>query len=467
MPTLEAIETPDLFGPHAGAQEQFLNDYSNRYCAFAGGWGAGKSWAGSRKLANLHFHNAMDAQGKLTGVDSLIVAPTYQLAEVVNLPQMRAAFDEMGLPHRFISNPKIYAFELPSLSLKHDPSYIYVRSADIANLIAGFEVGAVWGDEVARWPYAREGEDPVGDPMLQADARLRDARARVKQFNFTYTNEGEDTRVYRDFEESPKPGHKLYRGSTRENVSLPPDYVVAQLEQLSPDLATQYVDGYAAKLSSNIIYSNFDVTRNASDATLDLEPGLPIQMGVDFNKNPGMHAVIGQHFKDKELLTAIACLHRRGMLIKQMMHEFDTRWGERIRAGEFPKVELFGDPSGNTGSMSDGETYWDVIRAELRARDIPYSMMVAHSHPLIADRANSVNSAFCSASGKIKYLIHPRCDVLIRDYRHMKWDGNKMDKRQKEMSHASDADGYRVHRLMPILRHIGQPAQSAVLNYVE
>lgn len=447
----------NFFGGLPGGQSEFLADTWHRYCAYVGGWGAGKSYAGSRKTAKIHLHNAYDDAGKKTSVASLVVAPTYQLAKTINIPQMRSAFDAMNIPHQFIADQKIFAFLLPTLGTSSEPSFVYVRSADAAEAIAGFEVGCVWGDEAARWPFSRDDEDPLCDGLLQSDGRIRHPKARIYQMNLTYTHEGEDTRVYRDFEENPKPEHVLYRSSTRANIHLPKVYVSSLLDQLAPDLAGQYVDGFAAKLGANLIYSSFDFDRNVK--SVELVPGFPLQMSIDFNKTPGMHACIGQHLPDKDLCITKQVIHRKGMLILQMMHEFDSLYGEALRKGAYRSLELFGDPSGNTGSMKDGESYWDVVREELRTRGIPFRMRVPSAAPGIADRANSANSAFCSASGKVRYLIDPSCTPLIRDFRAMKWDKNKMDKKDKDRSHASDADTYRIDVLLPIRKIERTPGQ--------
>jgi hypothetical protein len=457
--TLTLTDDPAAFTPWP-EQQPFLDDFSCRYCAMAGGWGAGKSRMGSRKHANLHLYNALDKHDRPTGVPSLIIAPTYQLATTVNIPQMREALDEIGLSHRFVADPKKFWFELPDLGTKAGPSLIYVRSADAAHLVAGFEVGNVWGDEAARWWWAREGENPLADAFLQGDARLRHPQARFLQFNVTYTNEGEDTRVYQDFEAEPKPDHHLYRVSTRANKSLSPEYVDAQLSQLSADLVAQYVDGHAAKLGSNLVYHNY-ADRNR-DETVELVAGLPLQLAIDFNKTPGMFGTVGQFFADRDLLTTRHVLHKPGMLIKQMMSLFYFQFGKAFAERRYPILELFGDVAGRTGSAKDGESYWDAVCEELRTYGISFRLRLPTHSPLQVDRANSANSAFLSADGRVRWKIHPDCDTLIRDFKHLKWDKNaKIDKRQKELSHASDADTYRCHYLMPIRRfeqRTGRPA---------
>src|SRR5438067_13664196 len=108
MPILTILDSVDLFLPNPGAQTDFLNDYAHRYCALAGGWFAGKTWAGARKLVDLHLHNAFDADDQPTGVKSAVIAPTYQLANDFDLPELRRTFEEMNLSYRFVADPRRY-----------------------------------------------------------------------------------------------------------------------------------------------------------------------------------------------------------------------------------------------------------------------------------------------------------------------------------------------------------------------
>src|SRR5580700_6031051 len=106
MPTLTIQDNADLFTPNPGAQQRFMDDYTHRYCALAGGWFAGKTWAGARKLLGLHLHNALDANDQPTAVKSAVIAPTYQLANDFDIPELRRAMREMNLSFEFVSDPK-------------------------------------------------------------------------------------------------------------------------------------------------------------------------------------------------------------------------------------------------------------------------------------------------------------------------------------------------------------------------
>lgn len=441
---------PDLFSPHR-AQEAFLDDYDHRYCAFVGGWGAGKSYAGSRKLANQHAYNGFDDKGHPTYIKGLIVAPTYGLAQTINIPQMMDAFKAMGLSYRFVADPKRYLFELPDLGTKSRPSEILVRSADNPMMIAGFEVAHIWGDEAARW-YSND-SDPTQDAMLQCEGRLRAANARVSQMNLTFTHEGDLTRVYERFESEAKADHRLYRSSTRENTHLPAGYIAGLESNLTPELAKQYLDGHAANFKGSNVYDNFDEAANL-DATLDLDPKRPLQLCIDFNTDPGTHVEIGQHFPDRDLLTTVHELYEPRMNTKTFIPVLRKFLGSigSLASWKFPgKLELFGDASGGNANLATGESCWQILAEGLKSLGIPFSMAnVPAANPHVADRVNATNCAFRSMTGNVRYKIHPRCVRLVKDYKTMKWAGNEMDKKDRKISHASDADGYRIVQLMPI-----------------
>lgn len=447
MQTLTILDDAGLWTPNAGGQTGFLNDYSNRYCALAGGWFAGKTWAGARKLLDLHLHNALDDRDQPTGVKSAVIAPTYQLANDFDLPELRRAMREMNLSFEFVADPKRYCFVLPDLGTAEEPSEILIRTADAPERITGWTVGAIWGDEAARWKC--DNVNPLADPFLQADARLRDPRARFLQFLLTFTHEGDDTRVYRDFERDPKPGHKLYRAGTFENPHAQA-FGDVQRQQLSQELATQYLDGRAISMAGHRMYSSFDEAQNL-DASLAISRFHPLQLAVDFNIEPGMHAILGQHMADRDLLTSVYEIYASRMSVKELVPELAV-----ILRGLEPTtmpLQIFGDASGNSAWAGGGQSCYDVLGECLRAADVPFQFRVPRSNPSVADRVNAVNCALCDATARVRYKMHPRCRELIADLRQMRWlpDGSP-DKRDPQRSHASDADGYRVHYLLPIRR---------------
>lgn len=447
MPILTIEDAPDLFLPNEGGQSGFMDDYTHRYCALAGGWFAGKTWAGARKLADLHLYNAFDQDEKPTRVKSAAIAPTYQLAQDFIVPELRLAFEEMNLSYRFVADPRRYCFVLPDLGTATEPSEILIRTADSPERITGWTVGAIWGDEVARWKV--DDTDPQGDPFLQADARLRDPRARFLQFIMTFTHEGDGTRVYRDFEEDPKPDHAIYRAGTFENPHAR-DFAAVQRQQLTPLLAGQYLDGRAVAFGGSRMYGSFDYNRNIDDG-LRLVPEMPLQVALDFNIEPGMHCIVGQHWPQEDLLTSVHEIHEPRMTVKRLAVAL-RELIEGLGGWQWPGgLQIFGDSTGQSKWAGVGDSCYEVLCESLRLGGVPYQMRVPKMNPNVTDRANAVNCALCDLSGRVRYRIHPRCARLIADYRTMKWNtAGEPDKRDRSRSHASDADGYRVFWLMPI-----------------
>jgi hypothetical protein len=346
---------------------------------------------------------------------------------------------------------------LPDLGTRKEPSEILIRTADAPERITGWTVGAIWGDEAARWKYDRH--DPRCDPFIQADARLRDPRARFLQFMVTFTHEGDDTRVYRDFELEPKPDHVLYRARTLENPHARA-FDDVQRQQLSAELASQYLDGIASSSGGHRMYSSFDPERNV-DRSLAISPSAPLQIAVDFNINPGMHCLIGQHFPAQDLLTTIHEIHEPRMDVKRMVHSLRALIESELPTWQWnAPLQIFGDASQWAGV---GQSCYDILLESLRIAGVPFQLRVPRANPHIADRVNSVNCALADAAGTARYKIHPRCQNLIDDLRTMRWQSNgSPDKRDPRRSHASDADGYRVHYLLPIRRIYASHGQIGV-----
>lgn len=445
MPLL--IEEPDLYRPNAGGQQEFMDDYTHRYVALAGGWYAGKTWAGARKLTDLHVFNAFDDEGRPTYVKSAVIAPTYQNAMDFDVPELQKAFDEAGLSWSFNADPQKFQFVLHDLGTRRNPSAIMIRTADKPERITGWTVGAIWGDEAARWK--RDDADPKRDPLLQADGRLRDVKARFLQFLLTFTHEGDTTRVYEDFEENPKPDHVLYRAGTFDNPHAR-DFADNQSQQLTKELADQYLAGNAIRQRGNAVYTSFEYERNTR-ADLTLTPHVPLQLDIDFNISPGMHANVGQHFPDRDMLTTVYSIHGPAMNVRTMMDAL-FRLVDSLGGWQWPVLELFGDASGHGRWSGTGQTNWDIVLECLKARGIPYRMRVPASNPGVADRVNVVNCALCDVKGQPHWLIHrENCKPLITDLRRMKWDRDgELDKTDRKLSHPSDAAGYRIVRVRPI-----------------
>jgi len=283
-------DTPThLFRPNRGAQAKFLK-CNERYPAFVGGLGSGKTWAGSARLILHHAH--------YIGTDSLVVAPTYPNLRQITVPAITARLTEAGIPHK----PKLTVpmeIRTPSLGSK-----ILLHSGVNAERIAGFQVGRAWIDEPARCPEYPD--DPQRDVWKNTIARVRSPGVPVQSWQVwcTGTHEGRGTWFYRDWEQKPLPGHVLFRGSTFENPDAF-EYARNLVEQYGVELAYQYVHGYAVESSMPAI--PYQTILGLQDGQARLDPDWPV-----LERSP-YPLFVGMDIGRKQSLTVFWVLGAAGM----------------------------------------------------------------------------------------------------------------------------------------------------------
>jgi hypothetical protein len=447
--------------PFPGGQEQFANDWEHFVCGLEGGWMSGKTFIGARKLTSLHIFNSSDDKDQPTFVPSVAVGPTYSNAKDFIIPHLMDSCKEANLTAVWrgsgsigggkLSGPAIL---LPDLGMRDNPSAILIRSADIPRRITGFEVGAAWGDEPARWKH--DPHDPLGNPILQLFGRIRHPRAKLLMAMFTYTNEGDATGIH-ELMHSGKDDCKLYRASSRENP-LAADFVARQIRFLTAELAKQYIDGGSVCLRGGKVYSSYDEQVNI-DSNIKLNLDRPPQVSLDFNIMPGMHAEIGQYHEDVDLFTTVHEIHAPRLTVKEtagmIVEYFNSLKWDFKRSGQ---LEVFGDATGTSEWSGTGESNYDILREALKEAKLPFRIRVPRSNPLVVDRVNAFNVALKDVQGKVHYKVHPSCVRLIEDLRKMMLNRyGEVDKKDQKYSHPSDADGYRIHYVRPIRREYMAP----------
>ena len=428
--------------PNVGGQSDFANDIEHDFVALEGGWGSGKTWVGARKLLGLHCFNAFDSTGSPTFVASAIIAPTYRSALDYCVPEIDKACEELQIEVIWI--PSKMRFIFPSLSLGKHTSDILGRTADAPDRIAGWEVGAAWGDEVARWK--EDYDNPRGDPYIQLLGRVRAPKARLLQRIFTYTNEGDSTRIYDEFHVGHKT-HQLYRAPTKENPAVK-EFFEQQSRLLTKELARQYLAGEALSLRGAKMYSAFDFDRNV-DQRVHFVKGRPLQLSRDFNIAPGMHALLGQYFQEEDMFTTFDEIYAPRLSVRGVVSELSKRL-KKLDTTDI-EIQIFGDATGQSEWAGTGESCYRILRQGLDHIGCTYRMRVPSSNPLVVDRVNAMNVAFLDLTDVIHYRIHPRCTELISDFRKMKYDSKtgEVQQKDKKRSHSADAEGYRVYYLRP------------------
>lgn len=456
------VDTRGVCTPNPGGQAGFINDWRHKYVALAGGWGAGKTWAGARKLLQLHIWNALrpivfdDGQAGYvkTFVPSAIIAPTYRNLWDFDIPMITQACDQVGLKYKL--KPTDMEVHILKLGTFEHPSVIMLRTADAPERIAGWQVGAAWGDEATRWKEDRH--TPKKDPFIQLLGRVRHPDARIIRTVFTFTHEGDSTRMYEAFHDGDPDEYAIYVAPTKENPVMRSFYT-AQMKNLPKDLRDQYLEGKALSVRGGKAYGEFDYDTHV-DEKLILRPGRPIHIALDFNIDPGMFAEIGQYDAEDDVLSVVHEIHQPRLdvreLVKMIAQLFEEVLPDSILklvrvAGDDPLVHVFGDASGNAEWAGTGESSYYILRTGLDQLGIPHRVRVPAANPRVVDRINAYRVAMKDGDGDVHWKCHPRCVHLIEDLKRMRTgaDGSPLDKSEKRLSHASDAEGYRIEYLRP------------------
>lgn len=424
----------------------------NRFWFLEGGWASGKTFIGARKLLAGHVWNAFDAEGEPTFVPSAVVGPTYRAMDDFQLPQLKDGLREMGLSYEWREGDK--ELVLPDLGTRDDPSRLIFRTAEKPETITGWEVGFAWGDEAARWKEDRE--NPLYDPYVQLTGRVRHPRSNYRGLIFTYTNEGDHTRIYEEAH-SGKPGHAVYRARTRDNMTASiQEFYNTQLGLLNPLTAEQYLDGGAMNLRGARCYSVWDSVFNRLPIGWKWNYNLPLVLTLDFNIAPGMHGVIGQRNKILDEAYCVREIFRPRLDLPGLMNEFKQYLitNKLIDNNKFmfPMLEIHGDATGSSDSAQTGESCYHVVRRFLDEMKIPYAIKISGQNPLIVDRTLAMNCAFRDMDGKAHLFINnEQCPRLVEDLKFVRYDEKGvMDKSNQNYTHASDAVGYWIYYVRPV-----------------
>lgn len=394
--------------------------------AYIGGYGAGKTFVGAVKAILLAVHDN-------PGLTGLLIAPTYRDLRDTNLPTLLGLLEQFGFPAELHRSHMV-------LTLPWWGSRILLRSADDPEALKGPNVAWAGIDEVARIDEAVWGV---------AVSRVRDPRARQRQVFATGTPEGLNW-VFDRWVERRTPGHTLVQVSTAENFFVGADYLSALRASHDEDELRQKLLGQFTETARGRVYKPFERGVHLRETSpLDarglatLVEGLPLCLACDFNVDPCCWLLI-QH--KAGLVYVAGEIVLRDTATPEMLAEFRARGLDRHPSG----VIVYGDPAGNARSTVASSSDYAILRAGGLTRQ-----NVARAAPEVRDRVHAVNALLRGGDGGPKLFVHPSSAALIRDLERVKWKegaAGVLDKGDRDLTHASDALGYFVHREYALTR---------------
>lgn len=219
-------------------------------------------------------------------------------------------------------------------------------------------------------------------------------------------------------------------------------------EELERSRAGGTRDGWAAlyqQAPSEAAEDN--VYRHWSEANLDrsleLNPHLPLQIMWDFNSNPGCHIEVGQYDTITDRFAAVYEIHSPRLDVVKGMEEL-KKLVDGLGGFVWPRLEVFGDPSGNAVGAGYQSKHYETIRAKAAGYGWRVVIRVPAKAPRVADRVICFNEALYSVQDRRHFFVHPRCVELLKDLRNQKVDEDGVPDKTKG-GHAGDAWGYGVH----------------------
>jgi hypothetical protein len=415
------------------SQRRF-DEIPSTFKGFSGPVGSGKSKALCHEVIKCAYLNP--------GVPGLLGAPTEKLLHNSTLIQLLSILDEQDIPYRKTGNRVL---------LTEPDSPILLVSLDSPERLRNMNLGWFGIDELT---YCKEAA------WLRLQARIRHPQARYRKGFAVWTPNGRDWVWQRFISARKLHNHDAVRAAPFENkfvIKKSPEYYEDLRNSYDEKLYHQEVLGEYLDLSSGSVYHAF-TAENVRECTFN--PLLPLIVALDFNvlRMSGLLLQCESSYGRKKVnvLQEIVLPHSHTGEWCEQLSVATAGWVEALN-GRALKIELYGDATGgSTQANSGGNSNWDIVERFLRTRrEYELRSLYKKSNPAVVNRVNAVNAMLCSEAERDRkerrLFIDPSCSELVADLEEVKWrvdaHGNaydKIDKRNSERTHTSDALGYYI-----------------------
>lgn len=398
-------------------QAEFLA-LPHKFRAFVGGFGSGKTWAGTTSQAIHFLEHPKVNQGYF--------APTYPQIRDIFYPTVEEVAHCFGLRVDIKESNK----EVHWYNGNRYVGTTICRSMDKPENIVGFKIGRALVDEIdvmemnkamrawrkiisrMRWSGVVNGIDLTTTP--------EGFKFAYKQF-IEHVQEKGDTGMY-----------GIVHASTYENeLNLPDGYIDSLLETYPDELIDAYISGKFVNLTSGTVYRCFDRKLNASGETIN--SGEPLFIGQDFNV-ANMASCVFVKRGDK-----YHCVDElKGLL--------DTPTMLSVVADRFAghRIIFYPDASGqNRTTKGASKSDLDLIR------QAGHKVNAKASNPAVRNRVLAVNTAF--DKGKV-FVNIDKCPETVKCLEQQAYDANGEPDKKSGNDHQNDGFGYFVNWECPIIK---------------
>lgn len=392
-----------------------------KFRAYVGGFGSGKTWAGSSGMCAGFWANPK--------VNQAYYAPTYPHIRDIFFPTIEEVAHGLSLRVEIMESNK----EVHFYSGAQYRGTTICRSMERPQTIIGYKVGHSLVDELDTLESKK-----AKDAWRKIIARMRwpDARNGV---DVTTTPEGfrETHRLFvSDVSEKPAlaSSYGLVQASTRTNArNLPGDYIQSLLDTYPSEQIDAYIDGRFCNLTTGTVYRSYNRERNNSSETIVEKE--PLFIGMDFNigkmaatvyvkRESGWHAVA----ELKDLLDT-----------PKMAEKIIEKWPDH-------RIIVYPDASGANGSTKNAsESDISILKQH------GFEVKVNLTNPRVRDRVLSVNKQF--ENGRL-WVNSRTCPTVAACFEKQAYDANGDPDKKSGFDHQNDASGYPIAKEFPIAHRI-------------
>lgn len=409
-------------------QAKFLS-LTNKFRAYVGGYGSGKTFAGGMAMCKHHWEHPK--------INAGYFAPTYAQIRDIFYPTIEEVAFHFGLKTDIKeSNKEIHFYR----GARYRGTTI-CRSMEKPNSIIGFKIGYGLLDEFDVLPLQK-----AVLSWNKVIARMRYNVSGVRNgIDVTTTPEGflaTHKLFVADLVKKPdlRKNYGIVQASTYDNEeNLPEDYIPSLYEAYPKELIDAYLMGQFVNLRSGSVYRNYNRVRNNS--TEKIKPKETLNIGMDFNIQH-MAATIygvrdsGWHAMDE--VSDVLDTPEMGRILKEKYKDKGHR------------IVIYPDASGASGSTKGASASDFSI---LQSHPFNFEIRVNHSNPAVKDRVASVNRLF----ERQKLWVNAQaCPTTADCLEKQVYDKNGEPDKKSGFDHQNDATGYPVAYEFPIIKPMSQ-----------
>lgn len=395
----------------------------NKYRAFVGGYGSGKTWVGGQAQCINFYEWPKINQGYF--------APTYSIIRDIYYPTIEEVAFTMGLSVKI----KEGNHEVNFYSGRTYRGMTLCRSLDHPGTIVGFKIGHASVDEIDVLPISKAEEC-----WRKIIARMRynvpglkngiDIMTTPEGFRFCHKL------FVQSVQENPEllKNYGMIQASTYDNEeNLPTDYIPSLKEIYPAELIDAYIDGQFVNLTSGTVFHNYNRARCASHEIIKEKE--PLFIGQDFNVQKMASAICVQRPDGYHAVAELKDVFDTPALIDIV----NERWYNKGH-----NIIVYPDASGKSRKTVDASKSDIALLSQAG-----YTVRVNSSNPAVKDRVIATNKAF--ATGKIKVNVK-NCPTLVRCLEQQAYDSNGEPDKTAGFDHMNEAFSYFVAYEYPVIK---------------